>query len=78
MERRSQMDRLLNTRLDKISKLRDVEKIIGNAIYIVLSVKEAIGSALQSVPIAALAWIGVWVALQASYPSTFNGSFSPL
>ena len=66
--RRSQMDRLLNTGLDKTARLVHVEKNIGDAINIVLSVKEAIGSALQAVPIAAVAWTGVCVALQASSP----------
>lgn len=68
-KRRSQMDRLLNTGLGKTKKLARVEKNIGNAINIVLSVNEAIGNALQAVPIAALAWTGVCVALQASVPS---------
>lgn len=68
-KRRSQMDHLLNTGLDKTKKLAKVEKNIGDTINIVLSVKEAIGSALQAVPIAALAWTGVCVALQVSSPS---------
>jgi hypothetical protein len=71
VKRRSQMDCLLNAGLDKTQKLAKVEKNIGDAINIVLSVKEAIGSALQAVPIAALAWAGVCVALQASLPSRF-------
>jgi hypothetical protein len=66
MKRRSQMDWLLGKGLDKTAMLVHVEKNIGDAINIVLSVKEAIGSALQAVPIAALAWTGVCVALQAS------------
>jgi hypothetical protein len=49
-------------------KLAKIEKNNGDAINIALSVKEAIGSALQAVPIAALAWTGVCVALQASLP----------
>jgi N-terminal domain of NWD NACHT-NTPase len=64
-----QMGSLLNTGLDKIEKLSKVKKNIGDAINIVLSVKEAIGNGLQAVPIAALAWAGVCVALQASLPS---------
>ena len=40
------MDRLLNAGLDRTQKLANVEKNIGDAINIVLSVKEAIGSAL--------------------------------
>ncbi len=68
-KRRSQMDLLLNTGLEKTKKLAHVEKKVGVAINIVLSVKEAIGSALQPIPIAALAWTGVCVALQVSLPS---------
>lgn len=71
MKKRSQMDHLLHIGLDKTAELAnvgEVEKNIGNAIIIVLSVKDAIGSALQAVPIAAVAWAGVCVALQASLP----------
>lgn len=71
-KRRSQMDRLLNTGLDKTARLVHVEKNIGDAIKIVLSVKEAVGSALQAVPVAAVAWTGVCIALQARLPSTFD------
>ena len=65
-KRQSQMDRLLNTGLDKTAKLAKVEKNISDAINIVLSVKEAMGCGLQAVPVAALAWTGVCIALQAS------------
>lgn len=61
--------RLLNAGLDKTQKLAKVEKNIGDAINIALSVKEAIGTVLQAVLIAALAWTGICVALQASLPS---------
>jgi N-terminal domain of NWD NACHT-NTPase len=71
-KRRSQMDYLLDTGLEKTAKLINVEKNIGDTINIVLSVKEAVGSAIQAVPIAALAWTGVCVALQASYSSDFT------
>jgi hypothetical protein len=64
------MDRL-NTGLNKTEKLAKAEKNIGDAINIVLSIKEAIGTALYTVPIAALAWTGVCVALQASCHSRF-------
>jgi N-terminal domain of NWD NACHT-NTPase len=67
-KRRSQMDRLLNTGLDKTARLVHVETNIGAVINITLSVKEAVDSALQAVPIAAVAWTGVCVALQASSP----------
>lgn len=52
------MERLLNTGLDKTARLAHVEENIGDAIIVVLSVKEAVGSALQ--------WAGACVALQAS------------
>jgi hypothetical protein len=67
-KRRSQIDCLLNTGLDKTARLVHVEKNIGDAINIILSVKEAVGSALQVVPIAAIARTGVCIALQASSP----------
>ncbi|CAK7207512.1 hypothetical protein SEUCBS139899_010322 [Sporothrix eucalyptigena] len=60
-ERRSQMERLLEVGLDKTAKLAKVEKDIGDAINIVLSVKDAVGSALQAVPVAAVAWTGVFL-----------------
>jgi hypothetical protein len=46
-KRRSQMERLLNTGLDKTARVAHVEKNISDAIIVVLSVKEAVGSALQ-------------------------------
>jgi N-terminal domain of NWD NACHT-NTPase len=69
MKRRSQMENLLNTGLDNTAKLAKAEKKIGDAMKIVLSVKEAIGSGLQAVPIAALTWTGICVALEVSVPS---------
>jgi hypothetical protein len=69
-KRRAQMDHLLNAGMDKTAKLAEVEKNIGDAISVVLSVKTAIGLGLQAVPIAALAWTGVCVVLEASSPST--------
>ena len=82
MKRRSQMEDLLNAGLDNTAKLAKAEIFFGDAIKIVLSVKEAIGSGLQAVPIAALAWTGICVVLQAIVPShnqlltlTFRRSF---
>ena len=69
MKRRSQMEDLLNTGLDNTAKLAKAQKNIGDVMKIVLSVKEAIGSGLLAVPIAALAWTGICVALEASVPS---------
>ena len=68
-KRAPQMDQLLKTGLDKTEKLANVEKNIGVAINIVLSIKDAVGSALQPVPVAALAWTGLCVALNVSEPS---------
>jgi hypothetical protein len=68
-KRRAQMEGLLNTGLDNTAKLAKAEKKVGDAMKIVLSVKEAIGSGLQAVPIAALTWTGICVALEASTPS---------
>lgn len=61
------MDNLLQLGLKATEKLAKTEKNICVAINIVLSLKDAIGGALQPVPVAALAWTGVCVALQASY-----------
>ena len=68
-KRRTQMYCILDAGWNKTEKSAEVEKNIGDAMKIVLSVKEAIGSALQAVPIAALAWTGICVAMQASLPS---------
>jgi N-terminal domain of NWD NACHT-NTPase len=59
-----QMDDLVKIGLKQTEKLGKAKKDVGIAIDIVLSVKDAIGGALQPVPIAALAWTGVCVALQ--------------
>ncbi len=60
------MNRLLAVGLEKTAAPAKIEKNIGDAIKIVLSVKEAIGSGLQAVPVAALAWTGICVALEVS------------
>lgn len=75
-KRRSQMDGLLKKGLDKTEKPAQIEQKIGNAIGIVLSVKEAIALGLQAVPIAALAWTGVCFALQASPPPDISSAGS--
>jgi hypothetical protein len=77
IKRRSQMDRLLNTGLDRTKKLAEVENNMGDAINIVLSIKDAISSALKPVPIAALAWTGVCITLEVRLPSTFIYWLSP-
>lgn len=74
MKKRSQMDLLLSTGLNKTARLSHVEKNIGDVINVVPPVKKAVASALQAVPIAAVAWTGVCLALKASSPphSTFD------
>ncbi|KAJ5570039.1 uncharacterized protein N7459_009469 [Penicillium hispanicum] len=64
VERRSQMDKLLETGLEKTARLSKVEQGIGTAISVVMSVKSAITSGLSSVPVAAVAWTSVCVALE--------------
>ncbi len=64
--RRSQLVYLLQTGLEKTEKRAKVEQKVSDTIKIVLSVKEAIGRGLVAVPVAALAWSGVCVALEVS------------
>jgi N-terminal domain of NWD NACHT-NTPase len=74
-KRGSQMDQLLKNGLDKTEKVANVEKKIGIAINILLSVKEVVGSSLQPVPVAAIAWSGLCVALNVSEPEKVYLSF---
>ena len=55
----------------EIIKVRKVEKNIGDVINIVFSVKDVIGGVLQAVPIAAVAWVGICVALQVSFATLY-------
>lgn len=64
--RKAQMHSLLQAGLNKTKKLAGVEKKVAVAINVVLSVKSALDSALTAVPIAAIAWTSVCVALQVS------------
>ena len=59
-----QMDQLLNAGLDRTAKIGEVEGNIGEAIKVVLSVKQAISAGLTTVPIAAAAWTGICVGLE--------------
>lgn len=70
-ERQLQMVHLLDIGLEKTAKLAKVEKKLGDAIDVVLSVKESVGSSLQAVPVAAIAWTGICVALQVSLPARY-------
>jgi N-terminal domain of NWD NACHT-NTPase len=64
--RRSQMEELVQAGLKKMERENKVKQGIGEAMQGVLSVKDIIGSALQPVPHAAIAWTGVCFALQVS------------
>ena len=64
--RRSQMENLLKVGLERTAKLSKVERGIGRAISVVTSVKSAIGSGLSAVPVAAVVWTSVCVALEVS------------
>ena len=60
------MEELVQTGLKKTEGEDKVKQAIGGAMQGVLSVKDIIGSALQPVPQAAIAWAGVCFALQVS------------
>jgi hypothetical protein len=64
--RRSQMSQLIQAGLKKTERQAKVKQGVGEAMQVVLSAKETIGSAIQSMPQAALAWAGVCLALQVS------------
>lgn len=62
--RRSQMDQILRGILQNTGRPTGAERRVEDAIDVVLSLKQVIGSSLQPVPIAALAWTGVCIGLQ--------------
>ncbi|KAN0075121.1 hypothetical protein V8E54_007732 [Elaphomyces granulatus] len=64
VERKSQMTRLIRAGLEKTETEANVKKGAGEAIQVVLSAKDMIGSVINDVPQAALAWTGVCLALQ--------------
>jgi len=71
--RRSQMSQLVQAGLKKTERQAKVKQSAGEAMQVVLSAKETIGSAIQSMPQAALAWAGVCLALQVSlFPRNRN------
>lgn len=72
--RRRQMEQLVHTGLDKTAREAKVKEGLGSTMDIILSAKDTISSAIQTVPQAALAWTGVCIALEVS-PST-NGYFT--
>jgi N-terminal domain of NWD NACHT-NTPase len=62
--RRSQMGQLVQAGLKKTETEAKAKPRIGNAVQVVLSAKDSIDWAVQTVPQAALAWAGVCFALQ--------------
>ncbi|KAH8806173.1 WD40-repeat-containing domain protein [Xylogone sp. PMI_703] len=62
--RQTQMEHILNKSVDKTKRFAKVETNVASAIDILFSVKNAVGSGLQAVPIAAVAWSGICVALE--------------
>lgn len=63
-KRWSQMERLVQARLKKTEREDEFKQTAGEVMQGILSVKDAVSSALQAVPQAALAWTGVCFALQ--------------
>jgi hypothetical protein len=63
------MEELIQTVLQKTERGDNVKQIVGGVLQCVLSVKDVMGSALQPVPHAAIAWAGVCFALQVSFLS---------
>ena len=62
--RRSQMSQLVQAGLKKTDAEAKLKQGIGNAMQVILSAKDIIDSAIQTVPQAALAWTGVCFTLQ--------------
>ena len=69
-KRWSQMQRLVQARLEKTEREDEVKQAAGEVMQGLLSVKDAIGFVLQTAPQAALAWTGVCFALQVDSPFT--------
>ncbi|KAL4895649.1 hypothetical protein BDV59DRAFT_191590 [Aspergillus ambiguus] len=66
-ERAEQMDQLLQKGLEKTERLAKLEGRVGYALGVVLSVKRAISTGLQPVPVASLAWTSICFALEAAF-----------
>jgi N-terminal domain of NWD NACHT-NTPase len=73
-KRRLQMGLLVQVGLKKTEGTAKVKQGIRETVNVILSAKEIIGSAVQTVPQAALAWTGVCFALQVGVPSS-NSKF---
>lgn len=62
--RRAQMKRLVTSGLAKIKRETRIKESLDKGVQVILSAKEIISSAIQTIPQAALAWTGVCVALE--------------
>lgn len=65
--RRAQMNQLVTSGLAKIKRETKIKDSLDKGVQVVLSAKDVISSAIQTVPQAALAWAGVCVALEVRY-----------
>ncbi|KAK3946807.1 hypothetical protein QBC32DRAFT_387713 [Pseudoneurospora amorphoporcata] len=63
-DRRRQMTQLINAGLTKTEREAKVKENCGEAVDVVLSAKNIISAAIQTVPQAALAWTGICIALE--------------
>ncbi|KAL4961162.1 uncharacterized protein BDV14DRAFT_204012 [Aspergillus stella-maris] len=63
-KRQLQMEELLQVGKTRLERRDNVKKAVGKAMQGVLALNDVIGAALQPVPQAALAWVGVSFALQ--------------
>jgi N-terminal domain of NWD NACHT-NTPase len=63
-KRWSQMDRLVQAGLKKTERESKMKQTVGAALQGFLSLKALIGSALETIPQAALAWMGVCFTMQ--------------
>ncbi|KAL2197078.1 hypothetical protein P885DRAFT_68962 [Corynascus similis CBS 632.67] len=71
--RRRQMARLIHAGLDKTEREDKVKEGLGVAVDVVLSARNVISSAVQAVPQAALAWIGMCLALEVATEANRKG-----
>ncbi|KAL7894786.1 WD40-repeat-containing domain protein [Trichoderma sp. SZMC 28014] len=62
--RRAQMNQLITSGLVKIKRETEIKDSLDKGVQVILSAKDIISSAIQTVPQAALAWAGVCVALE--------------
>lgn len=68
-KRWSQMEGLVQVGLEKTERESKIKQTVGGALQGLLSVKGLIGSALVTIPQAALAWAGVCLAMQVGLPT---------